>query len=49
MLPLGRTGQPFLPVEFEPQAKDYEPLPYYLEPVESPVRDDDTAREIRSL
>lgn len=45
MITLGRTGQPFLPVEFEPADKDYEPLPYYLEPVESPVRDDDTARE----
>ena len=34
-----------MPIEFEPADKDYEPLPYYLEPVESPVRDDDTARE----
>ena len=46
MITLGRTGQPFLPVEFEPADKDYEPLPYYLEPVESPVRDDDTAQGV---
>lgn len=45
MITLGRTGQPFSPVELPPVEKDYEPLPYYLEPVESPVKDDETAKE----
>ena len=45
MIKLGRTGQPILPGEFERADKDYEPHPYYLEQMESPVRDDDTAKE----
>lgn len=45
MITLGRTGQPFSPVELPPVEKDYEPLPYYLEPVESPVKDDEIAKE----
>ncbi len=39
MITLGRTGRPFSPVDLEPADQDYEPLPYYLEPVESPLTD----------
>lgn len=45
MITLGRTGQPFSPVELPSVEKDYEPLPYYLEPVESPVKNDEIAKE----
>lgn len=37
MITLGRTGKPFSPIELEPADQDYDPLPYYLEPVESPL------------
>ena len=36
MIPLGRTGQPFAKCVLPPASKDYDPLPYYLEPFESP-------------
>ena len=36
MITLGRTGKPFAKCELPPASKDYEPLPYYLEPFESP-------------
>ncbi len=36
MIELSRTGKPFAPVELPPASKDYNPLPYYLEPVENP-------------
>ena len=36
MITLGRTGKPFSKCELPPASKDYEPLPYYLEPAESP-------------
>ena len=36
---LGRTGKPFSPIELEPADQDYDPLPYYLEPVESPLNE----------
>ena len=45
MIELGRSGQPFMPFPMDPASKDYDPLPYYLEPVESPIRDDETAKE----
>ncbi len=45
MITLGRTGKPFSKCELPPASKDYEPLPYYLEPHESPVRDDEVSRE----
>lgn len=45
MITLGRTGQPFAAEPLPPASKDYEPLPYYLEPYESPIRDDETSRE----
>ncbi len=37
MITLGRTGRPFSPIDLEPADKDYDPLPYYLEPAESPL------------
>lgn len=37
MIHLGRTGKPFSPIELPPASKEYEPLPYFLEPYESPV------------
>jgi anaerobic selenocysteine-containing dehydrogenase len=36
MITLSRTGAPFANCELPPASKDYDPLPYYLEPVESP-------------
>jgi anaerobic selenocysteine-containing dehydrogenase len=45
MITLGRTGKPFSPVELDPVKKDYEPLAYYLEPSESPQRDDGLAKD----
>lgn len=45
MIELGRSGKPFMPYEMESASREYDPLPYYLEPEESPARDDDTARE----
>jgi len=36
MITLSRTGKPFSPIDLPPASKDYEPLPYYLEPIESP-------------
>lgn len=40
MIDLSLTGQPFAAEELPPASKEYDPLPYYLEPVESPVRED---------
>ncbi|MCR5648929.1 MAG: molybdopterin oxidoreductase, partial [Oscillospiraceae bacterium] len=34
---LGRTGEPFMPYPLPPADADYEPLPYYAEPTESPL------------
>ena len=45
MITLARTGKPFATQPLPPASRDYEPLPYYLEPVESPVRDDALSRE----
>ncbi len=45
MITLGRTGQPFAKCELPPASKDYEPLPYYLEPVESPLDTEGLAAE----
>ena len=39
MITLGRTGRPFSPIDLEPCNEDYDPLPYYLEPAESPLTD----------
>ena len=45
MITLGRTGQPFAKCQLPPASKDYEPLPYYLEPAESPKRKDGLSEE----
>jgi len=34
---LGRTGLPFAPAPMPPASRDYDPLPYYEEPFESPT------------
>ena len=39
LITLGRTGQPFAVYPMPPVEKDYDPLPYYLEPFESPLGD----------
>ncbi len=44
MITLSRTGQPFAACELPPASKDYDPLPYYLEPSESPL-DPEMAKE----
>lgn len=36
---LGRTGKPFTKFALPPTTKDYDPLPYYIEPAESPNRE----------
>lgn len=38
LIQLGRTGAPFTKLKVPPVSKDYDPLLYYLEPPESPVR-----------
>ena len=45
MITLGRTGRPFSPIDLPPASKDYEPLPYYLEPHEDPVNDKELTKE----
>ncbi len=45
MITLGRTGRPFSKCDLPPASKDYEPLPYYLEPVESPIRGDKVSKD----
>ncbi|MDR3763531.1 MAG: molybdopterin-dependent oxidoreductase [Acidobacteriota bacterium] len=37
MIILGRTGKPFAPFPLPPASRDYDPLPHYLEPAESPI------------
>lgn len=40
LITLGRTGAPWsLPVILEPASEDYPPVPYYIEPDESPLTD----------
>jgi anaerobic selenocysteine-containing dehydrogenase len=41
---LGRTGMPFTTYPLPPASKDYDPLPYYMEPAESPL-DSEMAKE----
>jgi anaerobic selenocysteine-containing dehydrogenase len=41
---LGRTGAPFAPYPTDPRSEDYDPLPYYLEPAESPL-DEEIAKD----
>ena len=45
MITLGRTGQPFAAEMLPPASKDYEPLAYYLEPIESPLGDGELQKE----
>lgn len=45
MITLGRTGLPFSPCELPPSSRDYDPLPYYLEPYESPLAGSELAKE----
>lgn len=45
MITLGRTGQPFSACELPPASRDYDPLPYYLEPFESPLSGSELARD----
>ena len=45
MITLGRTGQPFSACELPPASKDYDPLPYYLEPFESPLAGSELAKD----
>lgn len=45
MIPLGRTGAPFSSCELPPASKEYDPLPYYLEPHESPMEDTELSKE----
>ena len=43
---LGRTGKPFAPYStLPPVDKDYDPLPYYQEPAESPLEGSELAKE----
>ncbi|MCI6019339.1 MAG: molybdopterin-dependent oxidoreductase [Clostridiales bacterium] len=45
MITLSRTGQPYAAYELPPASKDYDPLPYYLEPIEGPYNDPELAKE----
>ncbi|CDX04470.1 secreted protein [Desulfitobacterium sp. LBE] len=42
---LGRTGAPFAPYPLPPASKDYDPLPYFMEPAESPLPGSELAKE----
>ena len=42
---LGRTGLPFSGAPLPPASHDYDPLPYYLEPHESPLPECDLSQE----
>ncbi|KAA8674723.1 molybdopterin-containing oxidoreductase family protein [Clostridium sp. HV4-5-A1G] len=45
LITLGRTGMPYSTCELPPASKDYDPLPYYLEPSESPIEDSELAKK----
>lgn len=45
LVELGRSGMPFMPYKMEKASKEYDALPYYLEPVESPQRNDEISEE----
>ena len=42
---LSRTGMPYSGAKLPAASKDYDPLPYYMEPSESPLRDDEVSRK----
>lgn len=45
MITLGRTGKPYSHCELSAASQDYDPLPYYLEPYESPLKGSKLAEE----
>jgi anaerobic selenocysteine-containing dehydrogenase len=45
MITLGRTGRPFSACDLPPASRDYDPLPYYLEPSESPLAGSELAKD----
>lgn len=45
MIALSRTGKPFSLYELPPASRDYDPLPYYFEPYESPIASTELAKE----
>lgn len=45
MITLSRTGKPFSLYELPPASRDYDPLPYYFEPHESPIASTELAKE----
>lgn len=45
LITLGRTGQPYAHCELPPASVDYDPLPYYIEPHESPLEGSEIAKE----
>lgn len=45
LITLGRTGMPYSTCELPPASKDYDPLPYYMEPSESPLEDSELAKK----
>ncbi|MCC8142391.1 MAG: molybdopterin-dependent oxidoreductase [Lachnospiraceae bacterium] len=45
MITLSRTGQPFAKCILPPASKDYDPLPYYLEPPEGPIATPELAKK----
>lgn len=40
LITLARTGKPYLPYDVPPASKDYDPLPFYTEPYESPLNEE---------
>ncbi|MCR5785532.1 MAG: molybdopterin-dependent oxidoreductase [Eubacterium sp.] len=42
---LSRTGAPLASCPLPPASHDYDPLPFYMEPVESPIRDDEISKK----
>ena len=45
LITLARTGKPFSIYELPPASHDYDPLPYYMEPYESPLPDCELSKE----
>lgn len=41
---LARTGAPYAPYPLPPASKDYDPLPYFVEPYESPLEGSELAK-----
>jgi anaerobic selenocysteine-containing dehydrogenase len=45
IIELGRTGKPLATYPLPPASKDYDPLPYFMEPHESPLEGSELAKE----